>query len=89
MISIPSLSLWAIGAWFRKSLLAQIGAGVLAFMTVWKINNIVVARQTVKKVVKASQKAGQKRNDQTSKIRARIKPSTAMQRLRRQYANGN
>ena len=80
------ISLISWGGWFRKSLLAQIIAGVVAFLGVWKLNNLSVEKKTVKKVVQASKAAGKKRNAQTNKIRAGIKPSDARQRLLNDYA---
>ena len=74
--------------WFRSSLIAQIAVGVIAFLGVWKINNMVVERKAVTKVVQASKAAGTKRNAKTDQIRARIKPSDAMRRLRHEYADG-
>lgn len=88
MITIPSLALGGVLNWFRGSLIAQIAAGVIAFLGVWKINNMVVERKAVKAVVQASKAAGTKRNAKTDQIRARIVPSTAWKRLRQEYADG-
>ncbi len=83
---IPGLSLFGVFSWFRGSLIAQIAAGVVAFMGIWKINNVMVARKTIAKVEDAAREHGKARNAKTAKIRRGIKPGTAMQRLRREYA---
>lgn len=82
------LSLVGIGRWFRGSLLAQIGMGIIALFGVWKINNHFVAKSAVKKVVVASQKAGKKRNAKARKIRNSTTPGNAAKRLR-DYARPN
>jgi len=87
MIALPSLAIGGIFRMFRKSLVAQIIAGAVAFAGIWTVNNMIVERKAVKKVVIASQKAGTKRNAKTDKIRASIKPSDAMRRLRDEYAD--
>lgn len=87
MIALPSLAIGGIFRMFRKSLIAQIIAGAVAFAGIWTVNNMIVERKAVKKVVIASQKAGAKRNAKTDKIRASIKPSDAMRRLRDEYAD--
>jgi len=87
MIALPSLAIGGIFRMFRKSLVAQIIAGAVAFAGIWTVNNMIVERKAVKKVVIASQKAGTKRNAKTDKIRASIKPSDAMRRLRDEYSD--
>ena len=80
------LTVLGIGQWFRRSLLAQIAAGVIAFLGIWKLNNLSVEKKAVKKVVQASKAAGKKRNAQTAKIRSSIKPGDARKRLLSDYA---
>ena len=77
------LGLWS---WFRGSLIAQIGAGVLAFLAVWKINNLAVARKTVAKVEAKAKSDGRARNAKTAKIRDRIDPDDAWSRLQSEFA---
>lgn len=84
---IANLALGGILNWFRGSLIAQIAAGVVAFLGVWKINNMVVERKAVKAVVQASHKAGIKRNEKSDKIRARIVHGTAWKRLQSEFAD--
>lgn len=86
---ITSLTMMGISSWFRRSLYAQIAAGAIALLGVWKINNFYQQSVGRKQVVQASKQAGIKRNVATQKIRSNIQPSTAMQRLRQQYADGN
>lgn len=86
---ISALSLFGIYRWFKGSLLAQIVAGALALGAVWKVNNVVVAKKAVKKVVQASKQEGRKRNARVKKLRRRIVRTTAMQRLRKEYAQPN
>lgn len=75
---------------FRKSLIAQIGMGIVALFGIWQINNHYVAKGAVKKVVQASKKEGKRRNANVRKIRSRIDRNGAMQRLRKEYAeSGN
>jgi len=81
------LSIAGVWGWFRKSLIAQIVMGVIAFLGVWKINNVMVAKKAVKQVVQASKKAGAKRNAQSREIRSSIKPGTALDRLRKEFAD--
>jgi len=88
MITLPSLAIGGVFRMFRKSLVAQIIAGAVAFSAIWTVNNMIVERKAVKKVVQASQKAGVKRNEKSDKIRARIKPGTAWKRLQSEYADG-
>ena len=87
MITLPSLAIGGIFNFFRKSLIAQIIAGAIAFAGIWTVNNMFVERKAIKKVVQASKVAGTKRNEKSDKIRSSIKPSDAMRRLRDEYAN--
>jgi len=86
---IANLALGGILNWFRGSLAAQIAAGVVALLGVWKINNMVVERKVIKEVVQASHKAGIKRNEKSDKIRNSIEPGTAWKRLRSEFADGS
>lgn len=84
---ISTLALGGILNWFRGSLVAQIAAGVVALLGVWKINNMVIERKIIKEVVQASHKAGIKRNEKSEQIRRSIDPGTAWKRLRQEYAD--
>ena len=75
---------WSVYSSKWGKILAACMAGLLAL----GINNAWQRSKGRKQVVIASQKAGLKRNEQTDKIRARIKPGTAMRRLRDEYADG-
>lgn len=82
------LSLVGIGRWFRGSLLAQIGMGVIALFGVWKVNNIIVARKAVAGLHEKSKKEGKARNVKSRKIRNSTTPGNAAKRLR-DYARTN
>lgn len=86
---IANLALGGIMNWFRGSLVAQIAAGVVALLGVWKINNMVVERRVIKEVVQASHKAGIKRNEKSDQIRRSINRGTAWKRLRSEFADGS
>lgn len=80
---ITVLGLWT---WFRGSLIAQIAAGVLAFLAAWKVNNTLVARKTVAKVEAKAKSDGKARNEKARKVRDRIKPDDAWSRLQSEFA---
>lgn len=75
--------------WFRRSLLAQIIAGIVAFLAAWKANNLYVAYDAGQKererISEKTKVEGRKRNAEVSKIRNRIKRDGAWDRLRKQY----
>lgn len=75
-------------AWFRGSLVAQIGAGALAFLAAWQVNNYIERGKGRNQVVQASKEAGAQRNEKVRQIRRRIDPSDAWERLRNEYASG-
>lgn len=76
------LSLVGIGRWFRGSLLAQIGMGIIALFGVWKVNNIIVARKAVAGLHEKSKNEGKARNVKSRKIRNSTTPGNAAKRLR-------
>lgn len=79
---ITILGLWS---WFRGSIIAQIGAGVLAFLAIWKINNINVARKTEAKIEQKAIKKGKARNEKVDRIRDDVPRNGAWDRLREHY----
>lgn len=83
---IAGLTLFKVFSWFRGSLIAQIAAGAVALLGIWQINNAVVARKAVAKVVENAKKDGRKRNAQAAKVRRNIDPASAWKRLQRDYA---
>ena len=81
--------IWA-WAFFRRSLIAQIIAGVAAFLAAWAANNAIVgynAKQAERKrIVKKSNETARKRDAKIRKIRKRVDRNDAWDRLRRDYA---
>jgi hypothetical protein len=81
--------LFGIWGWFRGSLITQIVVGAVAFLGIWKLNNIhqqqIGGNKREAVIVENTQKAGRKRNDKAKKIRRRIKPSAAAERLWNDY----
>lgn len=72
-------------AFFRRSLIAQIIAGVLAFLAMWKVNNMVVSHNAgkakEKEIADNTRKIGKKRNEQARKVRKKAEQEGSFDRL--------
>ena len=90
MITLPSLAFGSIFSFFRKSLIAQIIAGAVAFSAIWYGNNVyqrsVGESRGIAKVVKKSNEVAKKRDAKISKRTSTINPGTAGKRLLSDYA---
>jgi hypothetical protein len=79
------ITAWAIWGWFRRSLFAQIAAGVVAFLAIWQVNNYhqrsVGAQKERERTVENTQKVGRERNEQSQKVRKKAERPDSLKRL--------
>lgn len=70
----------------QRGIMIGIGAATVAGLLYWDHTRANRLRtEGAKEVVEESRKAGEKRNDEVRKIRRRIKPNDAWNRLRIEY----
>jgi hypothetical protein len=90
MITLPSLAIGGVFRMFRKSLVAQIIAGAVAFSAIWYGNNIyqrsIGESRGIAKVVKKSNAVAKKRDAKIQKRTGNIDPGSAGKRLLDTYA---
>ena len=80
--------IWA-WAFFRRSLFAQIVAGVAAFLAIWAANNAIVSHNASKterkRIADNTKQVGRKKNAQSKKIRKKVQVPGSFERLLDQH----
>lgn len=79
------MTLMLAWGWFRRSLIAQIVAGALAFVAIWQANSYyqrsVGAQKERERITENTQKVGRDRNEKSQKIRKKAERPESFKRL--------
>ena len=83
------ISLISIWSFFRKSLIAQIIVGAVAFIGIWQANSYyqrtVGAKKERVRITENTKKVGRKRNEKSKKIREKVQVEGSFDRLLDQH----
>ena len=83
------MTLMLAWGWFRRSLIAQLVAGALAFVAIWQANSYyqrsVGAEKERARITANTQKVGRERNEQAKKIRRKADNPESFKRLLDQH----
>ena len=83
------MSILGIWGFFRKSLIAQIIVGAIAFLGVWQANSYyqrtVGAKNERVRITENTKEVGRKRNEEAKKIRKKVMVPGSVERLLDQH----
>ena len=83
------ISLLSVWGFFRKSLIAQIAVGAVAFFGVWQANSYyqrtVGAKDERVRITENTKEVGRKRNEKSKKIRQEVEVPGSFDRLLDQH----
>ena len=83
------ISLLSVWGFFRKSLIAQIAVGAVAFFGIWQANSYyqrqVGAQKERVRITENTKEVGRKRNEKSKKIRQEVEVPGSFERLLGQH----